>query len=190
MKTDTQVFCQQIRKTRNMRERVILLIYEIYVMWKIILKQCITHILLGIFVFWKSFTTGQTEGSMVQRPLYWSTLTEQKCMQYSYLLRWVFFCFFFSRVRVKDVPSKLNSTGSPQVSVLIPVLFILDNNNWRSQFNNRRTVKFADDAVVVSRLCENESSHVRQWCDFSDWTFPENQRYGQSLQKTTFTFTF
>ncbi len=74
------------------------------------------------------------------------------------------------RVRVNGCVSgaMVSSTGSPQGCVLSP-LYILYTNDCRSQFPNRHILKFADDTVIVSLLCDDESSHgpvidFLKWC--------------------------
>ncbi|KAK6178302.1 hypothetical protein SNE40_013103 [Patella caerulea] len=65
------------------------------------------------------------------------------------------------------------NTGAPQGCVLSPILFILYTNDCRSINPNCLTVKFADDAAIVSSLNDAESdTHYRgdvanfaEWCD-------------------------
>lgn len=52
----------------------------------------------------------------------------------------------------------LCSPASSQGCVRSPLLFILYNNDCRSQYKDRNVLKFTDDTVVVSQLHGNESS--------------------------------
>lgn len=69
------------------------------------------------------------------------------------------------------VSSPINTnTGSPQGSVISPVLFTLYTNECRSYTSEHLTIKFADDTAIVGLIQNNDETNYRAWVDrFVDW---------------------
>lgn len=69
----------------------------------------------------------------------------------------------------------LNSICPPQAPhrvVSCPnYCFILYTNNWGSQYEDRRILKFTVETVVDSLLWENESLHEPAVSDFAQWFY-------------------
>ncbi len=63
----------------------------------------------------------------------------------------------------------VTSTGSLQGCVLSPLLYIMYTNDCRSARKNCHILKFADDAVILSLLNRDESSHGAVVDDFMNW---------------------
>jgi len=70
----------------------------------------------------------------------------------------------------------LSNTGTPQGSVLSPILYILYTNDLISMSENCLVVKFADDTALISKIgteshfiaYQNELEHVRNWSEEND----------------------
>ena len=60
------------------------------------------------------------------------------------------------------------SVGTPQGSVLSPVLFILYTDSWRSRFLGRHLIKYADD-TLVGLLERDKTEHGPALNDFNVW---------------------
>lgn len=71
-------------------------------------------------------------------------------------------------MRVDGVSSNvlLTSAGSPQESVLSPLLFIVYTSERQSQNEGGHVVKCVDDSVIVSLVNEHDTDHSPVGNDF------------------------
>ena len=76
-----------------------------------------------------------------------------------------------SRLRVGNTLSgvRFTSIGTPQGSVLSPLLYILYTDCCRSSYPGRPIIKFADDTAVISLLERDETEHGPVLQEFADW---------------------
>lgn len=94
------------------------------------------------------------------------------------LVKWIY-SYLHDRtqyVKYNGVKSDLLicNTGAPQGCVLSPLLFTLYTNDCTSMFNNCSILKYADDTVILGKICNNDSSsYISQidwfvkWCDLN-----------------------
>lgn len=90
------------------------------------------------------------------------------------IIRWVesFLTERTQCVRVNEAVSSpiMTNTGSPQGSVISPVLFTLYTNECRSNTPEHLTIKFADDTAIVGLILDSDETNYRAWVDqFADW---------------------
>ena len=75
---------------------------------------------------------------------------------------------------------KVVSTGSPQICVLYPLLFILYTNDCRSIRPHRYLITFSDDSALLSLLSNDEVGHGPVLNDIVAWCIcicNKNQRH-------------
>lgn len=65
--------------------------------------------------------------------------------------------------------ARVTSIGTPQGSVLSPLLYILYTDCCRSSYPGRHIIKFADDTAVISLLERDETEHGAVLQEFVDW---------------------
>lgn len=91
----------------------------------------------------------------------------------STLIKWIldFLSGRPQRVRVGNTLSgvRFTSVGTPQGSVLSPLLYILYTDSCRSSYPGRYIIKFADDTAVISLLERDETEHGPVLHEFVDW---------------------
>lgn len=81
------------------------------------------------------------------------------------------FDFLTNRVRVNGTLSSLlsSSTDSPQGCVLSALLYIFYTNDCFSRHNDRFTIKYADDPLIVSLLDDDDVRHGQVLDSFIYW---------------------
>jgi len=74
-------------------------------------------------------------------------------------------------VRVGNTLSgvRFTSVGTPQGSVLSPLLYILYMDCCRSRYPGHHIIKFADDTAVISLLEQDETEHGPVLQEFVEW---------------------
>ena len=87
--------------------------------------------------------------------------------------------------KLKGVKSRtiLTNTGAPQGCVLSPLLFTLYTNKCRSSFDDCSLLKYADDTVIVGKVCNDDSSnYMSQVESFVNWC--KNHYLNLNVKKT------
>ena len=92
----------------------------------------------------------------------------------SNLIRWIH-SYLTGRpqyTKLKGVKFKVifTNTGTPQGCVISPLMFTLYTNDCRSAYQNCSIFKYADDTVIVGKICNDDSTnYLAQVDNFVEW---------------------
>ena len=76
----------------------------------------------------------------------------------------------YTKLRGVKSSVRVINTGAPQGCVLSPLLFTLYTNDCRSSYDDCSVFKYADDTVIVGKICNDDSSNfLSQVDEFVRW---------------------